>query len=354
MIILRQKTFSKIRIKLFGEDSEKTKALVGGGLAIGGTKLSKKVQKKLLNGLSKDEIKDPELAKENRKLHKKLERVAKKQRTAVTTGDESYHDASKTRIKKEAIKEAKGKYKNAAQIKKNGGGYGWLGDFEKYDAGDHRRLKSTKERLNFLKRVNKSKDLIQIADESFDKNTSSIDLAHELGHSKHFHERDGSKVGKIAHKLNFSQRNLENKLLKKVNDSKFMNDKNITLNSSHIQKGIGATSGLLSGIHSGRKKAKGEKENIADKTSWAIPTLAYKAPEMIKEAEASRQGLKMLKEAGASKKFMRRSAKNLAMAHGTYGSGLIYPLAIAYGGRQAGKIVGGATVKKNKEDKKKN
>lgn len=353
MIIPRQKTFSKIRIKLFGENSEKTKALVGGGLAIGGTELAIKVNDKLRNKLHKDEITDPELAKENKRLHKKLERVAKKQRTAVTTGDSSYYDRTKPELKKGALKEAKDIYKNAAQIKKNGGGYGWLGNFEKYDAGDHRRLKSTRERLNFLKRVNKSKDLIQIDNESFGRNTSSIDLAHELGHSKHYHGRNGSKIGKVAHKLNTSRRKLENKLLKKVNDSKFMNDKNITLNSSHIQKGIGATSGLLSGIHSGRKKAKGEKESVVEKTSWAVPTLAYKAPEMIKEAEASRQGLKMLKEAGASKKFLRKSAKNLAIAHGTYGSSLIYPLAIGYGSRQAGKIIGGATVKKNKDKKKK-
>ena len=104
MIIPRQKTFSKIRIKLFGENSEKTKALVGGGLAIGGTELAIKVNDKLRNKLHKDEITDSELAKENKRLHKKLERVAKKQRTAVTTGDSSYYDRTKPELKKGALK----------------------------------------------------------------------------------------------------------------------------------------------------------------------------------------------------------------------------------------------------------
>lgn len=354
MIIPRQKTFSRIRIKLFGEDSEKTKALVGGGLAIGGTRLAKNINRKLANKFSNDKITDPELAKENKKLYKNLKKVAKKQKTVITEGfDGSYYNHSKPIVSKDVIKEAKNAYKSASEIKKNGGGYGWYGTFEKYDAGDHRRLKDAKDKLNYYKKVNKSRDHVNVSNEAFAGNTSSIDLAHELGHSKHYHGRDGSKIGKISHKLNKSRKKLEHKLLKKANDSKLLTNKNITLDHKDVGKGIGATSGLLSGIHSGRKKAKGEKENIAEKTSWAVPALAYKTPELIQEAEASRQGLKIMKEAGASKKFLRKSAKRLAVAHGTYGSSLIYPLAVAYGGRQAGKIIGGATVKKNKDKKKK-
>ena len=356
MIIPRQKTFSKIRIKLFGEDSEKTKALVGGGLAVGGTELARKVNKSLVNKYNNSKITDPELAKENRKLHKKLERVAKRQKSSVfvDSGENGYssYDRTKPELKEGVLKNRKKEYKEASTIKKKGGGFNpWTDEFEKYDSRDHRRLKKARENLNFAKEVKRSKDSVTIDSNGFRRNTSSIDLAHELGHSKHYHGRNGSMVGKVAHKLRHSQDNLESKLLNKVNESKFVNDRNIALKSSHIRKGIGATSGLLSGIHSGRKKAKGEKESVAEKTSWTAPTLAYSAPKLISEAEASRQGLKMLKEAGASKKFLRKSAKNLAVAHGTYGSSLIYPLAIGYGSRQAGKIIGGATV--NKKDKKK-
>lgn len=109
------------------------------------------------------------------------------------------------------------------------------------------------------------------------------------------------------------------------------------------------TSGLLSGIKAGRDEKKGKKESVLNKLApYAVP-LAYKSPTLVSEFEASRQGMKLLKQAGASKGYRKAAGKTLGAAFGTYASTLAAPLLAAYGARQVGKVVGRNTVRNNKK-----
>lgn len=179
----------------------------------------------------------------------------------------------------------------------------------------------------------RAKDLVKVG--AVGKDQASI-LAHELGHSKHYYGRDGSKIGKLAHKLRDKQGDLNIKT---------------GLSNGLVQHGLGVIGGFASGIKAGRDEKKGKKESILNKVGYVAAPLAYNTPTLVSEFEASRQGLKMLKKAGASKAYQRIARKNLGTYLGVYASRLTTPILAGYGARQAGKVIGRRTVSNDNNKK---
>lgn len=198
---------------------------------------------------------------------------------------------------------------------------------------DHKILKDIKRQISDDKRALNSKDSINLAERN------AFTLAHELGHSEHFHNRGGSKVGKEAHKL---KRGID-KLSRSINPL-------LGKPKHRLSNSAGLISGLSSGINAGRKEAKGEKESVISKVSPILAPLAIKTPQLVSEFEASRQGMKLLKKAGASKKYRRLAGKSLGASFGTYAAGAISPALLGYGTRQVGKEIGKRMTKDRKDD----
>lgn len=158
-------------------------------------------------------------------------------------------------------------------------------------------------------------------------NLSEADiLSHELGHSKYSKKgRSNNIIAKTAHKLM-----IPSKLI-----------------SNNFGGGLGAIYGFNNGRKQIKKKEKGEKISIWDKSKSAIvPTLAV-SPLLIAEGAASLKGLKMMKNAGASKELLKQSRKRLASAFGTYVGQSAKPVIGGVIGNEAGKIY---ERKKNKKD----
>lgn len=127
-------------------------------------------------------------------------------------------------------------------------------------------------------------------------------ISHELGHA-HFDKGKakgiGEKIGKAAHKVYLKGGALQ-----------------------HLT--FAPIAGVVAGIRSGRKKAEAEKEGKEESklnrhSAWGT-SLAVQTPGLISEAAASKYGLNVLKKAGASKKYLKASKKNLLGAFGTYAS----------------------------------
>ena len=124
-------------------------------------------------------------------------------------------------------------------------------------------------------------------------------LSHELGHRHYFKDKDAGKVSKAAHKI-----------YEKTGGS--------LVNGYIAPAATGVTAGIITGKRKARKEDKGEKESIVNKhASWVAPIIAS-SPMLISEAAASRHGIKSLKEAGASKEYIKGARKSLGTAFGIY------------------------------------
>lgn len=318
------------------EDKDLVKLAGAGGLlaVVGsGSKLNEDMAKYYLQ---KGKSNSKKFAEESKSISGKLKDLANKQKTAVIRGkggEGSFHmseisDTTKESIRKQ-FKPAKDAIKKLREYRKEvelqTGRKGLRGTPHE---GSKRKIKTN---LKEFKKVLNSRDLIAI-DHSLSDPTA--DLAHELGHSMHVSGRNGSKVGKIAHKLKHRIDELDRKTMKSLG----------TNNSFKVGAGIGVTGGLLSGIKAGRDEKKGKKESVLNKLAPYAAPLAYKTPELVSEFEASRQGLKLLKKVGASKEYRKAARKTMGAAFGTYASALAAPLLAGYGARQVGKVIGRRTV----------
>lgn len=114
--------------------------------------------------------------------------------------------------------------------------------------------------------------------------------AHELGHAANFRGR-GKGIGKLAHS-------------------------NYGLGT--WSGAAGAATGWYTGKKAARAEAEGKKTSTWNKVAPAVVPLAFQAPILASEAVASKKGLKMLKEAGASKEAMKAAKKQLGHAYNTY------------------------------------
>lgn len=125
----------------------------------------------------------------------------------------------------------------------------------------------------------------------------SASLSHELGH-RHYTKEKSGKVGNIAHKgYKYTGGALAHMAISPV--------------AAHF-------AGKASGKSKARKEEAGEKENKVGKAAPIAAPLLVSTPGLVSEAAASRKGLKMLKESGASKEMMKKSNKALGHAFGTY------------------------------------
>ena len=157
-------------------------------------------------------------------------------------------------------------------------------------------------------------------------------LSHELGHAQYMKSGGGRSkniIAKTAHKLN-----VPSKIAK-----------------SGLGVGLSAVHGFKSGVKSEKLKQEGKKESKWNKVkSIAVPALAV-APLLTMEGAASLKGLKMMKQAGASKELLNQSKKRLGAAFGTYAGQALKPIVAGEAGRIAGK--GYAKMNKNKKKKEK-
>lgn len=192
--------------------------------------------------------------------------------------------------------------------------------------GDASRSFYVNEKL--AKKLNKKG--IVVPDKEFivaDKDRVDV-FAHELGHSKHYKGREGSVLGKLAHKA--------------YKPSKF-------LTSTPTGWAASFANGFHSGYVSKKKENEGKKESRWNRhKSWALP-LAVATPMLGAEFAASRQGIKSLKAAGASKETIRMAKKKLLGAGGTYAT--MAGLNSGFGelGRAAGRRVVSSSEKKKKK-----
>ena len=155
------------------------------------------------------------------------------------------------------------------------------------------------------------------------------ELAHELGH-EHFHvDRDAGKIGKAAHKLYLGTKN----------------HANLTIAS-------GAAAGVASGINKARKEAKGEKESTANKLSPALTSLAVSAPMLVAEAAASKHGMKLIKNAGATRRYQKAARKDMIKAWGTYAGVPAISTGLGYLTKNAAYGIESGRLRKNKKTDK--
>ena len=126
-------------------------------------------------------------------------------------------------------------------------------------------------------------------------------LSHEMGHA-HYDKRKvksvSDAIGKVAHKAYLKTGGMLNHTV------------------------LAPTAGIIAGVRSGKKAAEkeaaGEKESKLSRHSGWASGLAVQSPGLVSEAMASKHGLDLMKKAGASKKLMKASRKNLGVTLGTY------------------------------------
>ena len=121
-------------------------------------------------------------------------------------------------------------------------------------------------------------------------------LAHELGH-EHFSGKDAKGIGKLAHKAYIGS------------------DRH-----AYLTLASGASSGIASGINKAHKEAKGEKESTLNKLSPALTSLAVASPMLVAEAAASKHGMKLIKNAGTTRRYQKAARREMTRAWGTYAS----------------------------------
>lgn len=148
-------------------------------------------------------------------------------------------------------------------------------------------------------------------------------LAHELGHAQYdsgVKNRNGGKLGKLAH----DSRHFLSTHEKPV---------------KYLRRGVGFYQGLKAG------RDGEDKEHLA-KTIATSSLL--ESPTLVSEAMASRKGLQLLKQAGATKKQLKASRKSLGLAFGTYAVGAAGSVIKDLGMYGAGRVIG----KHTKNDKR--
>ena len=245
--------------------------------------------------------KDSNLAKEDKVITDKLKNLAKNQGIEVkNVEDPSYSSYLRNTGISDRTKKAAKKKAEKLRKKKN------LTPYQKY-------------RLSVLEDVINGKEVIRASD----KGPVSA-LAHELGHASHYKNRDGGFIGKAAHKVD-------------------------GIGRGSVPKLAGLTTGIISGIKAEKAKQRGEKESKLNRLAPIAVPLALSTPLFIAEGAASKKGLKLLKESGASDALIKDAKRRLGAAYSSY---------LAKAGKNAlsgefGRVIGKGYVKvKSKKDNK--
>lgn len=336
MIILRQYLFSSSESEnKKGKEDEKKKSkkekLKGVGLVAAGTlgavggimaseELNENFIKKAIEHSSKNDAQD-------KKLVDKLIKRAKEQGTKITKDKN---------------------FENSAYLGTNGGRL-----LDKLD----KKFKKYTGKDDYLKEeLGKSIGLGKEARKEIGKDTIVMGLgdgnpavlAHEMGHAAMLRKkRSKDIIGKAAHS--------------KVGDIMSI-PTNIISNPSEKVRHVGEAGFLGAGIIHGVKSAKREEEGDIKKAKkerrkGLIRSAVLVSPTLIREASASRKGMKYLRESGASKDTLRQSRKVLGNAFGTYASAALKPIALEAGGTAIGygahKLISKSKKKKENDNKDK-
>lgn len=121
-----------------------------------------------------------------------------------------------------------------------------------------------------------------------------------------------------------------------------------------MRRNVGIVGGIASGLNKVCLEQKGKEQSKVDRHAGWASSAILNTPTLASEVMASHRGLKLLKEAGASKEVMKRARKNLALAGGTYAAGAIMNIGLAEGARSAtiGALRSAPKIKQRRENKK--
>ena len=278
------------------ENSSKKDLAIAAGLT-GGTVATQIGASPILKGTD-----NPEIQKESEKIAKKLIEKAKKQGTNV---HDTFNASGSHYLKRRQIKNIRRALKKLAPKSEK-----WA---------------------KIIEENTKSPSFGKAGDYVYAPTERAELLAHELGHSTQAVKgRGGSKLGRLALKA-------------------YMPSKLIT--ASPIGPALSFANGYQSGKIAKRKEDKGEKEGAFNKIRTAALPAAAAAPMLATEADASIQGMKMLKKAGASKALRRYAGKTLLGAGLTYAGLAGAGIGAGYLGRAVGKRAEAKKLKKEKEKK---
>lgn len=122
-------------------------------------------------------------------------------------------------------------------------------------------------------------------------------IAHELGHRHYKLNPKSGKIGKYAHKVG-----------ERIGDLDMLSTVGL---------------GIASGINKAKKEIlEGKKETTAEKVVPHIVTGSFLLPTLIAEGAASKRGLKILKQSGASKEIINKAKRDLFRNWGSYAAGI--------------------------------
>lgn len=280
---------SEEELSLFSEDEEKKNKLKGAGLvagsvglATGGNLLGNKVTE-----MSGKYLLDSKLtAKDKDAVKKKLIEKAKKQGIKVID-DPNFENAAYT-----GTKSGKKLRNGIASVTKKLRKTGNKDHAKRFIKGINEGSRAAYGSEKVLKSLGKDRILLGRG------NLSEADvLSHELGHAQYMRSgRSKSIVGKAAHKLSTVS----------------------ALSTNSVGQAASFAHGFQAGMKKEKNKQEGKKTNKWDQVrSVAVPA-ALAAPLLVAEGKASLNGLRRMKESGASKELMKQSKKRLASAWGTY------------------------------------
>lgn len=176
-------------------------------------------------------------------------------------------------------------------------------------------------------------------------------LSHELGHAA-MSKRGRSKdiIGKAAHlKIADGGRGLA--MLS--NGAEIEGKERLSKGLKHATNATFFLLGAEKGKSAAEKEESGDKKGARKSISrGVIESALVTAPMLIQEGAASRKGLKLLKESGASKELIKESKRNMKHAFGTYAGLATKPTLITAGGTGIGYGVEKLRPKKNKNKDK--
>ena len=313
MLIVRLKTFSNKK----KENKEKVKgaAMIAGGIGgvAGGSMLGDKITEKGADGLVYSEL----TAKDKDVVKDALLKKAKKQGIKVTESKELNNSVYTGSPAGKGVRKALAW--GAKKLKKIEGGDSAKKFIDSVADGVEAQLGDKK----VFQSLGKDRVILGHG------NLADTDvLSHELGHAQYMKKgRSKSLIGKAAHKVMPVS----------------------ALSVSEVGRAGALVHGVRTGIKNERKKQEGKKVGKWDKVKSVAVPAALAAPLLVAEGKASLNGLKAMKNAGASKELLKQSRKRLGSAWSTYAGQSLKTVAAGGGGELIGR--GYAKLNKKKKDK---
>lgn len=336
------------KIKRFSkEDNHDTGKIIAAGVtgtALVGNKsrLSKKLHKTAYkNSIKSIREKDPKLSEEEKRITEKLLEKAKKQGINV-------------------VKDTSGKFDNSAYM---GGGYSETVRHLRDTLKNYGDKTNNRDIQKMVKQLDEAaiKELGKTVAREYGKDSvvlgKGLDgaeiLSHEIGHAQYNKNRSKDILGRLGHTLHAPSSTMQDLISGRMEQELGGKAKKIVKGARYTAEGALIGGGFRRGKNS---VTTDENGNIKINHKKALKSAAIggtiAAPLLIAEGAASRQGLQMMREAGASKELMKQSRKILGNAFGTYASKAIHPVMSELGGHELGVAYG--IHREKKKSKKQN